>query len=225
MDNIASTLINTDFPVLYSFRRCPYAMRARLAVAISGIKVELREVVLRDKPPSLLAFSPKGTVPVLVLSEGAVIDQSLDVLLWAFAQNDPDGWLDIDQELFVELVARNDGEFKRNLDGYKYPERYPDSDKTAEQCRADAESWLSELNERLSAAENLLGEHPTAADIAIMPFIRQFANTDAEWFKNSPYSELRRWLESWVESPLFLSVMNKYPQWSKGDAETWFPDD
>jgi len=224
MNNAPVLPINPDFPVLYSFRRCPYAMRARLAIALSGVKVELREVVLRDKPPSLLSFSPKGTVPVLVLSDGQVIDQSLDVLLWALGQHDPDGWMDIDTTELNRLVEWNDGDFKRNLDGYKYPERYPDSDKTAEECRSDAESWLVELNSRLSNTENLLSDRPTAADIAIMPFMRQFANTDPEWFASSPYPDLRRWLSSWIESTLFIGIMKKYPQWHAGEAPTFFPE-
>ncbi len=212
----------TGLPVLYSFRRCPYAMRARLAIAKANQAVELREVVLRDKPDALLSASPKGTVPVLVLQDGSVIDESYDVLRWAFEQHDPDGWLPADSTDLEWLVGNNDGEFKRNLDGYKYPQRHPE--RSREEYRSAGEAWLEDLNTRLTAAPYLAGSQAGAADIAIMPFIRQFVNTDPEWFASRPYDALAKWLDEWLQSELFAAVMNKYAQWQPGDDPVTFPE-
>lgn len=191
-------------------------MRARMAIAKAGIPVELREVVLRDKPEALLETSSKATVPVLVLPDGRVIEESFDILLWAFGTNDPDGWLHDNNTDLVEMVTQNDGEFKKNLDGYKYPQR--DTRKTREECRDDGARWLATLDDRLHASDYLAGDTPSALDIAIMPFIRQFAHTDLQWFEASPYQALGRWLGAWKASELFLSVMHKYPQWQPGDS-------
>lgn len=193
-------------------------MRARMALAKAGITVELREVVLRDKPRALIDASAKATVPVLVLVDGTVIDESHDILLWAFGRSDPDSWLpDIRTEL-AEMVVQNDGEFKKNLDGYKYSDRH--SEKTRDAYREAGARWLAVLDDRLRSSAHLSGDTPTALDIAIMPFIRQFANTDLKWFETSPYQSLRRWLNFWVNSELFLSIMHKYPQWKQGDSIT-----
>lgn len=211
-------------PILYSFRRCPYAMRARLALWKSGVQCELREVVLRDKPPSLLAFSPKATVPVLVLGDGSVIDESLDIMLWALHRSDPDGWLTPatgDVDAMGALIHINDHDFKGHLDRYKYPDRYEDSDPLAH--RAEAERFLADLNGRLKDHSHLFGPRPSLADWAIAPFIRQFANTQREWFDETPYDALRRWLERLLSGPLFCAVMSKYPQWSAGDEPTLVP--
>ncbi len=210
-----------DLPVLYSFRRCPYAMRARLAIAKSGVLVELREVVLRDKPQALLEVSPKATVPVLVLPDDSVIEESFDILLWAFGVADPDAWFPDNDAALKELVAQNDGEFKKNLDGYKYPER--NTEKTHSEYRDDGARWLALLDSRLQSSAYLAGDSPSALDIAVMPFVRQFANTDMEWFAASPYQALSKWLAFWVESDLFHSVMPKYPQWHAGESATVFP--
>lgn len=196
-------------------------MRARMAIAKAGIAVELREVLLRDKPRALEEASPKATVPVLALPDGQVIEESIDILLWAFAINDPDGWLHDSNADLVDMVAQNDGGFKENLDGYKYPQR--NTGKTQEECRDDGATWLAVLDDRLHSSDYLAGDKPTALDIAIMPFVRQFAHTDLHWFEASPYQALGRWLDGWKNSGLFLSVMHKYPQWQPGDKVLVFP--
>ncbi|WOF73765.1 glutathione S-transferase [Parvibaculaceae bacterium PLY_AMNH_Bact1] len=211
-----------DLPILYSFRRCPYAMRARLALAVSGQSVALREVVLRDKPPEMIDVSPKATVPVLVLGDGTVLEESLDVMNWALAQADPEGWLDVDRNIVGELVAENDGPFKHHLDRYKYANRYDGA--VAEAHRAEASKTLSDLNARLEDADWLCGPSASFADYAILPFVRQFANTDRSWFDAQDWPHLRSWLERFLASDRFQSVMKKYPQWSAGDLEPIFPE-
>ena len=206
-------------PILYSFRRCPYAMRARMALMASGQAVRLREVVLRDKPAEMLKASPKGTVPVLVLEDGTVIDESLDVMTWALEQNDPGGWLTADGEA---LIAEADGPFKEALDRYKYPNRYEDEGVDKFEQRAKGREFLAKLDEILKDQTYLLGDAISKADIAIFPFVRQFANTDRAWFDAEPLPHLQRWLTGHLESDLFLSVMKKYPQWKMGDAEVDF---
>lgn len=212
-------------PVLYSFRRCPYAMRARLALAVSGQRCELREVVLRDKPAALLQASPKGTVPVLVLP-GRVIEQSLDIMLWALAAHDPEGWLrpdDGDLAAMLALIAQCDGPFKRALDRCKYPNRYPDADPASE--RAAAHAWLQTLEERLAAHPDgyLFGTHAALADMAVAPFVRQFAGVDDAPWQAAPWPRLRDWLVRWQQSPLFARVMLKYEAWRPGAAPLAFP--
>ncbi|CAN7452575.1 glutathione S-transferase [Variovorax sp. LjRoot84] len=211
-------------PVLYSFRRCPYAMRARMAIAASGQRCELREVVLRDKPAELLAASPKGTVPVLVDVDGMVIDQSLDIMLWALRRNDPEGWLQAEGATLDEmlaLVAECDGEFKRHLDGYKYPERHPGAD--GEAHRAQGARFLMRLETRLVVTRCLHGEHAALADIAIAPFVRQFAQVDAAWFEAQPWPRLRAWLAARLDAPVFTLVMAKYTPWRAGQPGIAFP--
>ena len=211
-------------PILYSFRRCPYAMRARMAIAVSGQFCELREVVLRDKPVELLAASPKGTVPVLVDVDGRVIDQSLDIMLWALRRNDPKHWLrpahaTLDEML--ALIAECDGEFKRHLDGYKYPERQPIAD--AETHRAQGALFLARLDALLQAQRCLHGDKPAFADIAISPFVRQFAQVDAVWFDSQPWPRLHAWLAARLEAAVFARVMHKYPPWRAGQRGVEFP--
>jgi glutathione S-transferase len=211
-------------PVLYSFRRCPYAMRARMAIAASGQRCELREVVLRDKPAELLAASPKGTVPVLVDVDGTVIDQSLDIMLWALRRNDPEGWLQAEGATLDEmlaLVAECDGEFKRHLDGYKYPERHPDADTAAH--RAQGGHFLMRLDARLQDSAGLCGGRIALADIAIAPFVRQFAQVDAAWFEAQPWPRLQVWLAAKLDAPLFARVMEKYLPWRTGGRGVEFP--
>ncbi|CAN7444734.1 glutathione S-transferase [Variovorax sp. LjRoot290] len=211
-------------PVLYSFRRCPYAMRARMAIAASGQRCELREVVLRGKPAELLAASPKGTVPVLVDVDGMVIDQSLDIMLWALRRNDPEGWLQAEGATLDEmlaLVAECDGEFKRHLDGYKYPERHPGAD--GEAHRAQGALFLMRLETRLVVTRCLHGEHAALADIAIAPFVRQFAQVDAAWFEAQPWPRLRAWLAARLDAPVFTQVMAKYTPWRTGQPGIAFP--
>ncbi|MDB5868837.1 MAG: Glutathione S-transferase, N-terminal domain protein, partial [Polaromonas sp.] len=231
---------STDFspshqpwPVLYSFRRCPYAMRARLAIAASGLRCELREVVLRNKPPDMLAASPKATVPVLVLPGGQVIDQSLEIMLWALQQSDPAGWLAPEHEsllAMLALIAENDGLFKQHLDRYKYPNRYPQEDAGPDVMqqfawlhRASAARWLMALDARLGQHGWLFGPAESLADMAILPFVRQFAHTDAAWFSLQPWQQLKAWLARWESGDLFQRVMEKYPPWQAGQAGIAFP--
>ena len=205
-------------PILYSFRRCPYAMRARMAVAVSGTPVELREVVLRDKPAEMLEASPKGTVPVLVLPGGRVLEESLDIMRWALSQCDPEDWLRHHDQ---NLVLASDGPFKQALDRYKYPHRYDLPDGIAH--RDAALVHLGDLNDRLAAAPYLGGAQLAFTDIALFPFVRQFAATDAEWFAALPLPALQGWLSALVGSDLFVSIMTRYPQWKSGNAPVHFP--
>lgn len=205
-------------PILYSFRRCPYAMRARMAVAVSGVAVELREVVLRDKPAGMLEISPKGTVPVLVTPDGVVIEESLEIMRWALMQSDPDDWL---RHADNRLIAVNDGPFKQALDRHKYPHRYGLQDGV--EYRDAAMAHLTELDNLLEDAPYLGGKHPALTDIALFPFVRQFAATDQSWFDVQPFAALQRWLRALLASELFASVMTRYPQWKAGDPPTTFP--
>ncbi|MEM9705662.1 MAG: glutathione S-transferase [Pseudomonadota bacterium] len=208
-------------PILYSFRRCPYAMRARLAIAASGAEVRLREILLRDKPQDMLAASPKGTVPVLVLNDGQVIDESLDVMRWALAKSDPHGWLDTDESTASALITMNDGPFKRDLDRYKYSTRYPDADRDTH--RAAGKRFVDMLDKRLSAAAFLLGEKQSFADIAIFPFVRQFRIADQDWFDGQDFLRVQDWLQHHIEHPLFLHCMKKHPLWIETGDEIAFP--
>lgn len=211
----------TELPVLYSFRRCPYAMRARLALAVSGLPCELREITLRQKPPQMLAASPKGTVPVLVLPGGAVIDESLAIMQWALQQHDPEGWLRGDPAGPLALIAHNDGPFKHHLDRYKYPNRYPlesgdDPTAFAHTHRTAGALWLGSLEDRLQSGLQthwLFGPQCSLADMALLPFVRQFAHTDATWFAAQPWPAVVDWLAQFEASALFAQVMQKHPLW------------
>ena len=202
-------------PLFYSFRRCPYAIRARLAIASSGVSVDLREILLREKPDAFLQASPSSTVPCLVTDDG-VIDESLDIMLWALREKDPEGWLDMPDEGF-ELIKRNDGPFKRALDRTKYAQRYPDSD--PEEQRAMASAFLSELDQRIGP---WIFDRPTLADFAILPFVRQFAFSDKPWFDAQPWPDLQDWLNQFLESERFERVMIKYEPWQEGDQPVSF---
>ena len=197
-------------PILYSFRRCPYAMRARLALLVSGTACELREVKLSAKPAEMLEASPKGTVPVLVLPGGTVIDQSLDIMRWALERNDPEDWLARDD---AALIAANDGSFKYDLDRYKYPERHG-SDAIAH--RESGLAFLRELDARLGINPQLCGATRGMADAAIMPFVRQFAATDPDWFSKQSLDRLQGWLTDHLASPLFRAIMFRTPLWQHG---------
>lgn len=192
---------DATLPLLYSFRRCPYAMRARLALRISETRHALCEVKLRDKPPEMIAASPKGTVPVLVLADGRVIEQSLDIMRWALVRNDPENWLAGDD---AALIAANDGPFKHHLDRYKYPHRHG-SDAIAH--RAAGLDILAGIDRRLAGQGWLCGDRRSLTDAAIMPFVRQFAATDRDWFDAQPLPDLRRWLDTQIASPLFVAIM------------------
>ena len=208
--------MSDKFAVLYSFRRCPYAMRARLGLLFAGVKVELREVALKNKPPQMLAISPKGTVPVLQLTDGSVIDESRDIMLWTLEQNDPKNLLDKTVRTEADaLIDQNDNEFKYWLDRYKYADRHLEM--TQEEYRQRGEVFLQQLEKQLEKHAYLLGDKMTVADIGIMPFVRQFAHVDREVFYGLPYPNLQRWLQNWLQHPLFLQVMTKFKPWEEGD--------
>ncbi len=209
---------------LYSFRRCPYAMRARLALLSSRVRCEMREIVLRAKPDAMLAVSPKGTVPVLITPDGGVLEQSLDIMLWALQQNDPEAWLTPDQGSLREmlaLIATCDGEFKFSLDRYKYPERYIGVDALVH--RETASQFVQALEMRLSTLPYLFGQHCSLADMAIAPFVRQFAHTDKAWFANQAWPNLHRWLDRLLSGQHFDIAMTRYAPWSEGQAVMYFP--
>jgi len=204
--------------ILYSFRRCPYAMRSRMSLYKAGFIVELREIELKNKPEPMLKASPKGTVPVLVLPDGTIIDESLDIMKWALGKNDPDGWLNADEAEMKFLIERNDNKFKQALDHYKYPGRYPDKDCTG--ARDVCAEILIDLNNRLKKHQQILSNNIAMADIALFPFIRQCAFVDKEWFNNLPVPHLQKWLQEHLESILFKAIMMKFKIWSQGDQST-----
>jgi glutathione S-transferase len=207
--------------VLYSFRRCPYAMRARLAIAYSQVAVELREVVLRSKPEEMLQISPKGTVPVLQTQSGEVIDQSLDIMHWAVGQYDPEQWLCPRLHHQIDaLINLNDHDFKGCLDRYKYPDRHPEHAQAF--YREQGERFLQQLEQLLTVHRYLLADRPCLADMAIMPFIRQFAAVDQAWFDQANYPKLQAWLVHLLGLPLFDYVMTKYAPWQSGERGVLF---
>ena len=207
---------------LYSFRRCPYAMRARLGLLFADLPVELREITLKNKPAKMLAISPKGTVPVLQLADGVVIEESRDIMEWALEQQDP-------QELMNPktlhqgntLIEQNDQEFKHWLDRYKYADRHLEMTQT--EYRQKGEAFLQILEALLTKNTYLLGDSVTIADIGIMPFVRQFAHVDRDVFYSLPYPKLQIWLKNWLAHPLFIQAMNKFQPWQDGDEPVIFP--
>jgi len=203
-------------PILYSFRRCPYAMRARMALWISSTSCELREVKLAEKPEAMLAASNKGTVPVLVLPDGEVLDESLDVMRWALGRNDPEGWLAGDDP---ELLDQIDGPFKHHLDRYKYWTRYGSD---PDEHRSAALEILRGLDARLAGQAQLCGGSRSFADMASFPFIRQFANHDRSWFDALPLPHLQRWLSDHLQSDIFAAIMAKHKPWKPGDEPVLF---
>ena len=223
IETLSLALGRATLPVLYSFRRCPYAMRARLALAVSAVSNELREVAQRSKPAELLAASPKGSVPVLVLPGGEVIDQSLNIMLWALGQHDPEHWLQPERGSIADmqaLIAECDGEFKLHLDRYKYPNRYPQERAAAGGVaepdfaglhRSAAAVWLKVLDALLADRGALTGRDISLADMAVLPFVRQFAHTDAAWFGAQQWPALRQWLGCFEASNLFADVMRERP--------------
>jgi len=196
-----------------------------MAIMKAGIECRLREVVLRDKPAEMLAASPKGTVPVIVEQDGHVIEESLDAIDWALAQNDPDGWLKPETGTLTDmqgLISECDGPFKRALDRYKYPNRYEDEAINRDEQRGFGLAFLEKLEERLARTQQLFGNRISLADIAIFPFVRQYANTDRNWFDSESLPHLQRWLDAHLNSDLFAQIMPKYPQWKAGDVEQVF---
>lgn len=211
---------------LYSFRRCPYAMRARLGIVFAELSVELREIELKNKPAPMLAVSPKGTVPVLQLSasdgaSGRVLEESQDILMWALERHDPQGLLDTDLSRAQALIQHNDDEFKHWLDRYKYADRHPQQ--TQLEYRQQGEVFLQQLELLLTEHSYLLGGRISVADIAIMPFVRQFAHVDRQVFFSLPYPYLQQWLSHWLEHPAFTQVMYKFKPWQEGDERVVFP--
>jgi len=206
-------------PILYSFRRCPYAIRARMALYYSGISLEIREIELSSKPDAFIKVSPKATVPVLQLNNGDILEESMDIMQWALSQYDPDDWsLNNDKNLrssAENLININDELFKPHLDRYKYADRYPEN--KVEHYQQNCEKYLKKHNQILSQHAFLSGDKITIADIAIFPFIRQCAHVDLMWFNQLPYPYLQNWLRSFLDSDIFISVMNKYPIWADGD--------
>ncbi|MCK4865614.1 MAG: glutathione S-transferase [Gammaproteobacteria bacterium] len=214
---------NLKLPILYSFRRCPYAIRARLAIKVSNIQVEIREVLLKDKPEEMLSISPKGTVPVLELPDGSVIEESRDIMSWALTQHDPENWSlpdNVKQEKAERLIDFNDSEFKQALDHYKYSDRYPEQ--AMENYRQQGEDFLQQLEGKLTKNDYLMGKHVSYTDMAIFPFIRQFAYVDKGWFDQTRYINLQKWLEKLLDTTLFHNVMKKYPCWKNGDETQIF---
>ncbi|WP_041415924.1 glutathione S-transferase [Shewanella halifaxensis] len=208
-------------PTLYSFRRCPYAMRARLGILLSGQKVSLKEIILKHKPEPMLAASPKGTVPVLILQDGTVIEESLEIMCWALTNNDPQNLLlshnPQQQEFAQALIHTNDHSFKPWLDKYKYADRYPEH--SEQYYRQQGEQYIAQLESILSKQPQLMGHQASIADYAIFPFIRQFASVDKIWFAHSDYLNVQRWLKAHVESDDFSAIMKKYPTWlESGDS-------
>lgn len=204
-------------PILWSFRRCPYAMRARLAIKASCVQVELREILLRDKPAAMLVASPKGTVPVLE-TESGVIDESFDVMRWALSQSDPHAWLDMPAEGF-DLITQSDGPFKSALDRYKYHVRHADG--TREVAQSEGAAFLWHLDGMLAEQDWLYGSQ-SLADMAILPFVRQFANTDRAWFDAQAWENLLRWVNAFTSSDAFAAVMGKYTPWQAGEDGVLF---
>ncbi len=198
-------------PILYSFRRRPYAMRARFALLAVGIVVEHREIALQNKPKAMLQASAKGTVPVLVCADGQVIDESLDIMLWALQQHDPHHWL-AEKEPSLKLITENDQTFKLWLDQYKYADRFPEHPQNY--YRQQGELFLQQLEAKLQTHSFLLSHQPQLADYAIFPFIRQFAFVDKHWFDSSPYPKLQLWLSFHLQSKLFLQAMQKHEVWA-----------
>ena len=214
--------MTSSYPCLYSFRRCPYAMRARLGILFAELQVELREITLKNKPPQMLAISPKGTVPVLQLLDGTVIEESREIMIWALAQQDPQGLLhDAALHEANVLIDKNDNEFKHWLDRYKYADRHLEMSQT--EYRQKGEVFLQLLEELLTKNPYLLGKGITLADIGIMPFVRQFAHVNRDVFYNLPYPNLQRWLQDWLQHPLFLQAMTKFEPWQDGDEVVVFP--
>lgn len=213
----------TTQAILWSFRRCPYAMRARLAIKASGIKVGLREILLREKPSPFLAASAKGTVPVLVLPDGTVIDESLDVMFWALRQADPEGWLGVyerDTQACEAHLAALDHEFKAHLDRYKYATRFPDQDGT--EHRAKGAEFLMQWNEILHQQSALSGDRLGLLDYATLPFVRQFRIASPSWFDAQDWPALHHWLQAFLASERFVSIMHKYPPWLTSQEEIAF---
>ncbi|MDO6721498.1 glutathione S-transferase [Psychrosphaera sp. 1_MG-2023] len=228
-------------PILYSLRNCPFAMRARLAIFRTKQAVELRDIVLSNKPTEMLLASPKATVPVLVVTPDKVIDESLEVMLWVLNQSDPSNLLRsqftdknkqvessvssvLSKELedILALVHVFDTEFKTCLEQYKCAKRYHEDD--LQQKREACEMYIKALEQRLSSHAYLIDDDESLADIALLPFIRQFARVERKWYLQSSYPNVKRWLNRYLQSAMFTKVMAKYPLWQAGQPIVKFGD-
>lgn len=198
-------------PILYSFRRCPYAMRARLALHVGNTEIEHREVLLRDKPAAMLEASPKATVPVLVTSGGETIEESLDIMRWALRRHDPENWL-APGEAMTPLLQACDGPFKHHLDRYKYANRHDGADPV--EHRTAGLDFLKTLETQLAGRPQLFGARMSLADAAIFPFVRQFAHTDRDWFDALDLPGVQAWLAGHLASERFAAIMHKHPVWA-----------
>lgn len=210
-----SRVLNMSLPILYSLRQCPYAMRARIGILLAKQSVMLRDIVMTNIPAEMFEASPKGEVPVLVLNDGSVIDESLDIMVWALKQSDPDNLLYSDQATsfnkILDLIHRNDNEFVDALKKYKAASRYHDNSEL--NCREQSELFIQHLEQCLIENKYIFGNTPSLVDYAILPFIRQFSRVDRKWYLQAPYPKLRAWLEGHYNNPLFSKAMKKYPQW------------
>ncbi|WP_019029435.1 glutathione S-transferase [Colwellia piezophila] len=216
----------STLPILYSLRNCPYAMRARLAIFKAKQSVLLRDLVLSNKPKEMIAVSSKATVPVLVLNDSTVIDESLAVMLWALRETDPADLLHSQQEdalpAMLLLINEFDNDFKRCLEAYKCAKRYQEDNIT--QCREACQLYINQLEQRLTKHKFLISDKESLADIALLPFIRQFARIERQWYLQSPYPKVRQWLNSYLQSPIFTKVMAKHPLWVDSRQDVLFGD-
>ena len=213
------SILKESPPIFYSFRRCPYAMRARLSLVISKTRVELREVYLKEKPKEFLVSSVSATVPCMVTQE-KIIDESLDIMLWVLKKNDPQNWLKM-PKIGFDLIKENDGPFKHYLDKTKYHSRYPEIN--PEESRKKASVFLIKL-ENIMDNNYLFGNDPSLADMAILPFVRQFANTDFEWFEKQNWPNVKKWLNTFISSEIFNRIQIKYDKWSNLSKPQFFPN-
>ena len=210
---------NFKYPILYTFRRCPYAMRARFAIRSSKIKVEIREIKLKEKPSEFLNLSPKGTVPVLITNSGEVLEESLDIIYWALNKNDPHKWLakgKLENREIIKLLDDLENKFKPNLDKYKYPSRFSGVDQYFH--RDKNLCFLKKLNSYLENNKSLNCEHLSLLDYAIFPFVRQFRNVDQEWFDKLNFIFLNKWINQIIDSKDFSSIMKKFKKWEPNDV-------
>ena len=214
---------SSTIPILYSLQNCPYAMRARLALLLSEQSIIIRAITLKDKPPAMLQASPKGTVPVLLLADGTVIEESFEIMLWALKQSDPYNLLPQNQtdsqQQVIQLIQRGDDEFKHPLEQYRAAKRYHRDSEI--QWREQCEAFIQELEQRITANGFFVGNSPSLADYAFIPFMRQFGRVDRKWFAAAPYPNVKAWLNTQLQSQLYARMMNKHQLWHKDLAPTF----
>jgi glutathione S-transferase len=219
------SISSPNLPILYSLQHCPYAMRARLGILLAEQSVLIRAVVTKNKPADMLAISPKGTVPVLIINHGecgerqsqktTIIDESVDIMLWALALNDPQNLLRAEDPLklasMLALIKTNDRQFKPQLEVYKLAKRFHKESEVDDRQRC--EGFIVELEKTLATSQYLMGDKPSLADYALLPFVRQFARVDRQWYLQAPYPKCRDWLNRHLQMPLYTKAMAKYPLW------------